>query len=99
MADTQSGSASLRKLVLFLVLLSAAGSIVSGVTYALVDLPIQHAMRGPANSGSTVCSMDECMNECNSTAVTGSVITTNGYCTGYCRAALNRSEMLGLCSR
>ncbi|MEN6610271.1 MAG: hypothetical protein ABFC24_05465 [Methanoregulaceae archaeon] len=98
MTAARSPMAPLKKLVLFMVILSVTGSILSGASYALFDLPARHAMQGPANTGSTVCSMDDCMKECNATANTGNEVTRNGYCTGYCRALVNRSEMRGLCS-
>jgi hypothetical protein len=40
----------LARLVFFLILLSAAGSVLAGIHYAAIDLPAQHARQVPANS-------------------------------------------------
>ncbi len=53
MLPPQPARSPLIRLVLFMVCLSIAGTVLAGVHYTAVDLPVQEtALRPPANSGS-----------------------------------------------
>jgi len=56
MADTQSGTSPLARLVLFMICLALVGCLVAGVHYYAVDLPAQSALPVPVNF---VCNHDK----------------------------------------
>lgn len=56
-----SPKSPLARIVLFMVCLSIAGTIVSGVHYFMVDLPHQNAMQAPENRIEIGC-YARCMN-------------------------------------
>ena len=61
MSDAKS---PLSRLVLFMAILAAVGSVVAGVHYYAVDLPQQKIGQAPANTvyvGEFKACMDECM--------------------------------------
>jgi hypothetical protein len=52
-------SSPLARLVLFMIVLSVAGSLVAGLQYFIVDIPRQNAMLlPPGNDGSSSCVQD-----------------------------------------
>ena len=50
MAEIQSTESPLARLVLFMVCLSIAGSLVAGVHYYAVDLPVQKELLAPTGT-------------------------------------------------
>lgn len=77
MTETQSERSPLARLVLFMICLSIFGSVVAGVHYYAVDLPIQNAMQAPANSVTEKCKED-CADQCSKTFIMAP------YCYYYC---------------
>lgn len=74
----ESDSSPLARLVLFMVCLSAAGSIIAGAHYFAIDLPAQKNVQAPTNSDTcaSTCSMQkmDCARNCPKDSNQGSCL-------------------------
>jgi hypothetical protein len=59
---SQSAQSPLARFIVFMVMLSVAGSILAGFHYYAVDLPQQKDLRPPSNMGLVACH-DKCYQE------------------------------------